>query len=656
IGERVAKYLRLEDTVIDVSITPNRGDCLSVLGLAREIAALTGLRLHRPRVNVQEAAEETGELIQIRIDDDDLCGRYVGRVLSGVKIAPSPLWLQYRLRAVGMRPINNVVDATNYVMLERGQPLHAFDYDLLPKKEIIVRRAGEGARLTTLDGVERRLVADDLLITTEQEPVAIAGVMGGGNSDVSEHTTRILLESAWFSPTSVRRTSKRLGLRTEASYRFERSVDIEGVPVAADRAAALIVQLAGGKAARGRVDVYPSARTPAPIALRLKRVEELLGMNVSRNDIVARLKTLGISVSPATRGTLTVVPPSYRTDLVREIDVIEEIVRLIGYANLPTTLPQSTLAGNGLSIEEKREREIRRFLVAQGLTEVLPPSFCSAALNNMFPGLHPSTQPVTILNPLSQDEGEMRLSLGSSLARVVRHNLDQGNSTAALFVLGKVFWHERVYAEAKHLGGLVCGGFPTHGLGTSRNADFADVKGVLEQFFEKLALHDVRWRGANIGGAFHPGLSAQVEIRDRVVGQLGALHPSIIETLGLRSPCWLFELDLDRVLQYCPPRVVFQELPRFPAVIRDLAILTDDNFASDQIARFVRAWGAGAGLIESVELFDEYVGDPIPSGKKSLAYSIAYRAADRTLTDPEVNELHERLREALAESLKVQPR
>ncbi|MBI3784871.1 MAG: phenylalanine--tRNA ligase subunit beta [Deltaproteobacteria bacterium] len=657
LGDRLGAYLKVEDMAIDVSVTPNRGDCLSVIGLAREIAALTGLHFHRPRVQVTETIEGTTELVEIRIDDDQICGRYVGRLLTGVQIGAAPLWMQYRLRAVGMRPINNVVDVTNYVMIERGQPLHAFDYDLLPEKQIVVRRAGAPMHFRTLDDQQRDIVADDLLITTGREVIAVAGIMGGGNSEVNPSTKRILLESAWFLPSSVRRTAKRLGLKTEASYRFERSVDIEGVPAAADRAAALIAQMGAGTIASARIDVYPSARSPAPIALRLKRMEELLGMSIPRADVVAKLKTLGMNVAPATRGTLTVVPPSFRTDLVREIDIIEEVVRLVGYENVPVTLPQCTISGQGLEVNQRKKREIKRFLSAQGLNEVVPLSFCSEELNRRFPGIRGDSQAVSIVNPLSPDERALRLSLCSSLSRVARQNLDQGNHEVAIFTIGKVFWRgDQTYCEARHLGGLVCPSIAARGLLKIEPADFGDVKGIVEGLFERLFVGKVRWERGAIGAAFHPGLSAQIRIEQSEVGVLGALHPSANDELGLRSPCWLFELDLDKVLQYCPPRIVFQELPRFPAVIRDLAILTDDQFAADEVARFVRAWSDGNGLIEEVHLFDEYSGEPIPAGQKSLAYSIAYRASDRTLTDAEVNELHERLKAALTRDLKVQPR
>ncbi len=657
LGESLATWLRLDDRVLDISITPNRGDCLSVVGLAREISALTGQRLKRTRIAVSETSEAAADGISIHVADPDLCRRYVCRVIEGIKIAPSPLWMQYRLRAVGMRPINNVVDVTNYVMLERGQPLHAFDYDRLEEKQITVRRAGSDVEFTTLDGQTRQLVADDLLITSGAHPVALAGIMGGENSEVTGETTRILLESAWFAPTTVRRTARRLGLRSEASFRFERSVDLEGVGPAADRAASLIARLSGGRVQRGRVDAYPGAAATAPISVRLKRVDDLLGMSIPRAELSSRLKALGMDVSPATRGTISVVPPTYRSDLTREIDIIEEIVRTIGYEHVPTTVPETALSGTGLAPEEQQYRALRRLLLAQGLTEAVVPTFTSPRLNSLLPVLNVGRGPVRLINPMSQDDSELRLSLASSLVRVTGHNLAQGNDSLALFILGKTFWHSESFAERMHLGGVICPGFPMRGIGSAPAAsDFADLKGVVESVLEEIGLREVEWRSAADAVSFHPGKTAKLWLGEHCIGVAGALHPATTEELDLASPCWLFELDLLGSLQYGPPRVGFHELPRFPVVRRDIAIVVEDRFAADEVVRFVRRWVAGAALIEEVQVFDEYSGPPIPAGKKSLTYSIAYRAADRTLTDHEVNELHAKLTNALTGGLDIQLR
>jgi phenylalanyl-tRNA synthetase beta chain len=657
IGQRLSAILGVEDTVFDIAVTPNRGDCLSILGIAREIAALTGQHLRRQRVTVREAQPAAAEMIAVRVADPDLCGRYAARVLLNLKIAASPLWLQSRLLAVGLRPINNVVDVTNYVMIERGQPLHAFDYDRLSSKEIVVRRAGAESTFTTLDGQTRQLQPEDLMICSGEVPVAIAGIMGGADTEVTLSTQRILLESAWFNPSSVRRTAKRLGLRSEASYRFERATDIEGVISAADRAAALMARLGGATITQGRIDAYVSGRQSAPISLRLKRVGELLGMEISRAEVTSRLKALELSVSPATRGTLTVLPPSHRSDLTREIDLIEEIARLGGYENVPTTLPECTLTGTGQSVDQRRQRDLKRFCAAQGLNEVVFLSFCSPHFNTLFPGLHSAQGPVRVLNPLTQEDSELRLSLLPGLIRIVRNNLDQGVPDVAVFCIGKVFWRDASFSEARRLAFAVCPALPGVGIGSrSVAAEFVDVKGIVEALLGFLAIEDVRWTPLTQFAAFHPGKTAGIEVAGETVGVLGALHPALEDEVKVRNPCWLFEIDLDRLLQYSPSRFTYRDLPRFPAVVRDVAVVTDESFASDELVRFVREWNKATQLIDDVCLFDQYSGPPIPAGKKSLAYSVSYRAPDRTLTDSEVNALHMELIAALKNALHVEPR
>jgi len=654
IGRSVTAALGIEDTVLDISITPNRGDCLSILGLAREIAALTGQRLIRRRLRVPEGDPGASTLAAIQIADPDLCGRYVGRVITDVTIGPAPLRVQGRLRAVGVRPINNVVDVTNYVMIERGQPLHAFDFDRLPRPEIVVRRAGQAGPFTTLDGQARALQPNDLLITSGGEAVAIAGVMGGADSEVTEATRRILLESAWFDPAAIRRTAKRLGLRTEASYRFERCTDIEGVAAAADRAAELMATLAGGRVLRGCIDVYPGRRIVPAVPLRLKRLEDLLGLTVGRAEVVTKLKALGVSVTPGLRGTLAAVPPSYRPDLTREIDLIEEVVRLIGYDNVPTTFPSGALADAADSGGERRVREIRRYVAGQGLHEAVFLGFASPDLNRHFPGIDAQRRPVRVINPLTQDDTELRLSLCGQLVRAVRDNLAQGATHVALFSIGKVFWRDHAFREAWRVAGTVCRGFPGSGLGRREEIELVDVKGVVEGLLEHLGIAGSTWRPSADRPAFHPGRTAElVAAGDAVVGLVGALHPSVQDALDVSAPCWLFELDLTELQQYVPARVRFSELPRFPAVVRDVAFVVDVDFASDRLTRLLREGDEARDLVEDVRLFDQYEGAPIPAGKKSLAYTVSYRAVDRTLTDAEVSEAHARLIAAAVGTLHV---
>lgn len=657
VGMSVGPFLRLDDYILEISITPNRGDCLSILGLAREIGALTGARLKRPRLRLSEHEPQTRQWIAVRVADPVGCRRYVARVVTDVRVGPSPLWMQQRLRNVGLRPINNVVDVTNYVLWERGQPLHAFDYDRLPVKDIVVDRAGVEMSFVTLDGEERLLRPDDLLIFSGANPVALAGIMGGANSEVTETTRTVLLESAWFSPVAVRRTARRLGLRTEASYRFERVVDIEGVPTAADQAAALLADLCGGRAACERIDVYPQPAERAPIALRLRRVEECLGIEVNRQFVVGAFKRLGMEVSSAPRGVLSVVPPAYRSDLEREIDLVEEVARMLGYEKIPLELPRGAVANRGLGELEGYARNVRRFFVAQGLCEVVPLSFVSSEENQLFPGLVLERKAVTLLNPLSQNDAEMRLSLCSSLARVARHNLAQGAEAVALFLLGKVFWQGQPCGERLHVGGVICPRFPEQGIGLRQaRAEFAEVKGVLESLLELLGIEGVEWGRLEAHPSFHPGQSAELRLEGERLAVVGALHPGLETALELPRPCWLFELDLETGLQYRPRRITFREWPRFPEVKRDLAIVADRQFLSGEVVRFVREYKVTMPWVEKIELVDEYAGPPIPEGKKSLTYSVSYRLADRTLTDAEVNQWHFELSRRIVERFGVEPR
>jgi phenylalanyl-tRNA synthetase beta chain len=603
---------------------------------------------------LRERGEPAGGAIAVRIDDPVGCRRYAARVVRGVTVGPSPRWVARRLQAVGLRPISNVVDVTNLVMIERGQPLHAFDSDRLARPEIVVRRAGATRAIRTLDGVDRQLAADDLLITTGDEPIAIAGVMGGADSEVSERTTTVLLESAAFNPASVRRTARRLELRSEASFRFERGVDVEGVAAALDRAAALLEKLAGGAVAPGIVESYPAPPAPSPIEVRPRRVDDILGERLTRSEISGTLKALGAAVSAAPHGVLSVVPPSYRSDLTREIDVIEEVARVIGYGRIAATMPAVPIDSGEWPQRLRCERELRRLLTACGFFEAVILSFVSARANALFPGLGTDGTAVDVVNPVSQDEPQLRRSLLPGLLASWRVNRNQGAKGLAAFSIGRVFWRTEAPRESWRLAGLLVGELANRGLGAARPAEFADAKGAVEALFERLHVGDrVRWtRFTEM--PFHPGMSAALHCGDALVGVLGALHPEIAFELDVDAPCWLFELDTEKVLPYCPPRLFFTGLARFPAVARDMAVVVDADFASERILHFVRQWRPD--VIADVVLFDAYSGTSVPAGKKSLAYSISYRNADRTLTDDEVNALHTDLVTALTRQLGVELR
>ena len=658
VGTAVGDALGLADTVLELSITPNRGDCLSVLGIAREIAALTGVPMRAPSRSAPSADTAVDGDFAIAIADPALCRRYVGRVLRDVRIGPSPAWMQARLRAVGLRPINNVVDVTNYVLMERGQPLHAFDLDRLPAAEITVRPAGEGLTFTTLDGQPREIATDDLLITSGGRAVALAGIMGGESSEVVETTVNVLLESAWFHPETIRRTAKRLGLRSESSYRFERGVDLEGVLAASDRAAELMATHAGARPAAAVHDVYPTPYRPDPITLRVARVEALLGVALPGKEVAARLQAFAMGVEVQGDERMLVNVPAYRSDVTREVDVIEEIARSIGYERIEPTLPQSRLEGGGNSPSASQQRQLRHLLAAQGLAEVVSLSFASPARNRLLRGLHPDRTPVRILNPITQDESEMRMSLLAGVLQAAATNLAQGSASFAGFSLGKVFWDDRgTYRERLGIAAVVCPKVAEEGVGARHQPwEFSDIKGLAESLLEDFPCGDLRWAPYAGDAAYHPGKSARIESDGTLIGVVGCLHPSAAEELALTDPTWVLELDLDTLLDYGPRPVVCEEVPRFPVVVRDLALVAEGVFESDRVVRFVRDWQGAGGLIETVQLFDQYAGSPIPEGKKSLAFSIAYRSREKTLTDAEVNEIHGKLVGELKANLPVEMR
>lgn len=655
LGERVAVALGIEDTVYDLAVPPNRGDCSSILGVARDYAALSGARLLRQRIPVRERGSASSDAASVQIDPGSGCGRYAARILRNVRVEPSPVWLQRRLENAGVRPINNVVDVTNYVMLERGQPLHAFDHSRLNPAAILVRRARAGEQIETLDGVVRTVEEGDIVISTGTDAVAIAGVMGGASSQVTDATTTILLESAWFDPSSIRRTARRLGLHSESSYRFERNVDIAGVVIALDRAASLLQQLAGAGVDSGVIDVYPDPVAPPVIEVRLKRISDVLGIPVSRADATSTLKALGADVAAGAKGTLNVTPPSYRIDLTREIDLIEEIARIVGYDRIPATMPIAALEGGDIPDRLHWAGALQQLLSSRGLCELLSLSFTTPRLNQCFPGINVSGEAVSIRNPMVREESQLRRSLIGGLLAALRANRSHGAIGTAGFALAKVFWRTEAPREGWRLGIVLAGETPEIGLGTRGLPGFTDAKGIVEAVLERLRVADrCRWERLADQPSLHPGKSAAIRCDGEVVGVVGCLHPDVEAEMEGRDGDWVCELDLEKLLTYIPARSRYRELPRFPGVVRDLAIVSDVEFASEQVVDFVRGWGNA--LVEDVALFDQYVGDPIPAGKKSLAYSIRYRSADRTLTDEEVNRAHGELIAALGNALPIELR
>jgi phenylalanyl-tRNA synthetase beta chain len=647
-----------QDWLFEVGVTPNRGDCLGIAGIAREVAALAGETLRSPAASAVKKDAAIHKRISLKINDAALCARYSARIVDDIQIAPSPVWMRHRLEACGVRAINNVVDVSNYVMLETGQPLHAFDLDRLSAKKIVVRAAGEDTRFTTLDGVERALVASDLLICDADVPVALAGVMGGMDSEVRDGTRSVLLESANFAPAAIRRTAKRLALHSEASHRFERGVDPEGTIAALNRAVHLLGEVAGGRPLAGVADIYARKEKPATLVLREERVAKLLGLNIDLESAERLLKSVGMKITRQGKSRcLKATPPTSRPDLTREADLIEELARLHGYDNIPTALPLVRLSGGKSDDRLNGERRLREFFAGEGLSEVINLPFTAATLNASFSGLwQGQPAPVAVLNPLAKDQAEMRHSLLPGLIENLRLNLAQQARSFAAYHLGKVFrlTPDGESEERQAVAGLLYGPRSRRGLrlGEESAQGLLEIKGLLEGVLDLFHIRSVVW-SADAAGVLHPGRSATLIRNKENLGYLGQLHPELCDRLGV-PPILLFELDFEKLLEYAPRQIRAHALPRFPAVERDVAIVVDRDFAARQIIDWIQ--NLGEILIEHVEVFDQYVGAPIPEGKKSLAYKVSYRAVDRTLTDGEVNLLHQNLVDRLGKTFGAERR
>jgi len=654
VGQPVFKELGLKDVVYEIGLTPNRADCLSVVGVAREISAMVEAELRLPVPVIAESDCASSDKTSVVVEDADLCPRYAARLIENVQIGPSPAWLVQRLEAVGMRSINNVVDITNFVMMELGQPLHAFDFNLLRGRRILVRRAQDGDQFTTLDGQIRTLMGSDLVICDGEGPVALAGVMGGGNSEVSQETTDILLESAYFNPTAIRRTSKRLGLHTESSHRFERGTDVDMVPLALDRAAALIAELADGSIASGVVDVYPEELTRRVVTITASRVSQVLGLEVDADDMRKKLSSIGLNCehqADCCDGVVSVTIPNFRPDLEREIDLIEEVARLIGYDHIPATMPVSTLTCQQLPVHLSLERQVRDRMIQMGYAEVINYSFfnpnCLAKIRLAVDDLR--RQNVQILNPLTEEQGSMRTTLVPSLLETAARNQAYRSEDLALFELRPVFQPEagaELPCESLRLTAVLCGRREPQGWSQSaETADFFDMKGVVEQLLAHLKIADVSWQTEHDEPFYHPGKSCALYKGERLLGTLGELHPEVLHSFDLGQAVILCDLDAEALFDLSDDTVKFQPLSRFPDVQRDSAFLVDANITAQQALAVLGQ--VKIKDLESIELFDVYSGEGIPAGKKSLAIRACYRAMDRTLTDELIQNLHGKLIRAM---------
>ncbi|MBU1138288.1 MAG: phenylalanine--tRNA ligase subunit beta [Proteobacteria bacterium] len=656
-GLPLRKVLGLDDLQVEVDLTPNRPDCASVIGIAREVAGITRTPLTLP---VGEVSMERGSCeFKVDIEDSEQCPRYAARLIKGVTIAPSPWWIRKRLLSIGLRPINNVVDITNLVMMEYGQPLHAFDYDTLEGKQILVRspRSNE-TTFTTLDGVERSLDADMLLICDAAQPVAVAGVMGGLNSEVTATTTNILLESACFNPISIRRTARRLNLPSEASYRFERGVDPDGCITAMERAVSLLSEVAGGTAVPGGVDLYGGIRPLNSLTLRISRTSALLGIDLDYNKIADVLQSIGIRCIEKDKDTLWVNPPTFRIDIEREVDLVEEVARLIGYNNIPTSLPTVSLSYPEQDPQRRLRAQTANLLTGMGFSEAINYSFVTEKHLSLMRLAEDDLRrrQVTLLNPLSEEQSVMRTMLLPALLENLKRNINFQKNSVKLFEMGKVFTPQgenEQPIEKERLVGILSG--RRNGEASSlhfndENVDILDAKGNLEQILETLRLQGcgsidlVQFRIPEQGEVDPYSDSSQCLLLDTekgILGQLARLQPEVAKNFGIKQEIFFFDLDLELLcsLQAIPKK--FSSLPVFPAVKRDIALLVPEDVKAGDLLKTIRA--SKEKFIEHCEIFDVYQGKPLEKGMKSIAISMTYRSPSKTLTEKNVTKSHTKI-------------
>ena len=647
VGTTLADYLG--DAILDLDVTPNRPDCLSVLGVAREIAVLTGQNLHIPDAGYDEAGTSIDRQISVEIAAPDLCPRYCASLITGAKVASSPQWIQQRLLACGMRPINNIVDITNYVMLEYGQPLHAFEYDQIRGRKIIVRRAAEGEHLVTLDGVERVLHEDMLVIADEERSVALAGVMGGANSEVNDRTTSILMEAANFNPANIHHTGSALFLSSEAHLRFERGIRPELALLAIKRATQLTVEIAGGEAAKGIADAYPGRLDRKPIRLSTAEAKRLLGVEFSPDQIADALDSLGFDCDKQT-SEVWATPPYWRSDIHLAVDLIEEVIRIIGYDKIPMTMLDQPIPRHNPAPIINFKQEVKRNLTGYGFQEIITYSLTGLEmLSKLAPGPHPfEPEPLRVTNPMTADQEYLRPNLRANLLVVFAANRRHEDDGMRLFELGKVYLPRP--KELPDEREMLCGVLSGHRLNKSWRdsnelVDFFDAKGIVEKLLSQVGVN-ARFE-KNEDESLHPNKQASVFADCTKVGVIGELHPKVSQSFEISETIYLFEIDVTALLPFTVGHKRFQPIPRFPAVIRDMALVVDTGVAHQQIQDIIESFP----LVNQANVFDVYSGAQVPSGKKSLAYRVDFLSPDHTLTDDEVDGIYQQILKKLSREL-----
>lgn len=646
LGMSIQEALRLNETIIDFEITPNRPDCLSMIGMARETAATYNLDLNYPSLELKNETGHIEGMAKVVIEAPDLCKRYVARVVKDIKIESSPMWMQLRLMHAGMRPINNIVDITNYVMLEYGQPIHAYDLDSVSDQTIIVKRAEEGEVAVTLDDKERKLSSETLVIADSKRTIGIAGIMGGGNTEISNETQNILIEVATFDKSNIRKSSKELGHRTEASSRFEKGVSAELPPIVVDRVCNLIETLKAGTVVSGMIDVYPTHQEEVKIPYRVNRICDVIGSDISEEEVIALLERLEIKTTREDNQLIATIP-HFRLDLEKEIDLVEEVARLYGYDKIKMTLPQFNSWGartNAQNIEEKTKFE----LLASGVDEILSYSFVSPRDLDKIQCPEDSylRNQVRLINPLGEEYSVMRTSLIPNVLEVLARNSNRKCPGARIFEIGNIFLpRENELPIEKKV--LTIGCYGDH-------EDFFTLKGIAENVFAGLGISGVRYEKEKQHPTYHPGRCANVVWNDHILGTIGEIHPNVCENFEMDSRMYVADLDFNILLQIARQDQKFTPIPKFPAIERDIAVLVKDEITSHEIEQVVKKHGGV--LLESVKMFDLYKGKQIPEGYKSVAYELIFRAEDRTLVDDEVNTIFDKVLKELETELEAQLR
>ncbi len=630
IGVDVCELLGLDENIVEFEITSNRPDCMSVIGLARETAATFGYDFSVPDpTEYEKISEKAEDNATVEVQDFDLCPRFLGKVVKNVKIGPSPEWMQRRLSACGIRAINNIVDITNYVMLEYGQPMHAYDLDCVAGKKIVVRRAKDGEILETLDDQERELNSSMICISDAEKAIGVAGVMGGANSEVKESTTTVLFEAATFNGTAVRRAAKALGMRTDASALFEKGLDVYNLDGAIERACQLISQMGAGDVLEGTIEVAGELPNPLTLPFEAEKMNAFLGMDISRNEMIDILTTLEFKVEG---DKITV--PSFRGDIESMADIAEEVARIYGYDKIPTTLMDSAVTCGGKTPEQKAEAKIKDALVADGFDEIITYSFTDPKENELLaiPKGDMKYDFVKIINPLGEENSVMRTTMLASMCEVLKTNYNKRIPSAYLFELGSIYINkgETLPDERK-----------TVAIGMYGGGDFYTLKGAVENIFDTLGVKKAKFVSNKENPTFHPGRCADIYCGDKKLGVMGQAHPSVAANYKIGGEVYLAELDFATMFECADGKKTYKALPKFPATTRDIAMVVDEEVCVGDIAEIFE--GEMGGILESYALFDIYRGAQLGENKKSVAYSLSFRASDRTLTDDEVNAVMEKI-------------